>query len=157
MTRLDIKSLPRHVSLRLYTRIRRLPVHVGREEPISRSMPQVTKSRRTVVHIPYSHRVRYPPSSTFLAFSTIFLTSACPFSTIFSIRSLAFFRSSGRALLLTCIERSFFCCLPLPSLILVLAFSPAFVASLTVARRDSAVGGGMLITRRSGLLPVGSG
>lgn len=47
--------------------------------------------------------------------------------------------------------------MPRASLIVVLARSPALVASVTAALRDSAVGGGMLMTSRRGLAPVGSG
>lgn len=37
------------------------------------------------------------------------------------------------------------------------AASPAFVAAATAALRESAVGGGIVRTRRSGFAPVGSG
>jgi len=108
---------------------------------------------------PFESRIHcnHPLSRTFLALSTSLFTSAAPFSTTFSICVPAFFRSSGREVLLTCSARSFLCCLPLASRTLVLALSPAFVASWTAPRRESAVGGGMLTTRRSGLAPVGSG
>lgn len=99
----------------------------------------------------------HPLSNTFFAASTTLFISACPFSTTFSIIPCAFFKSSGLALLSSCIARIFFCCLPLASLIPVAAFSPAFTASVTAARRDSVVGGGMLMTSSKGLVPVGSG
>lgn len=99
----------------------------------------------------------YPLSNTFLAASTTFFTSPLPLSTTFSIAAPAFFNSSGLAALLNCIPRSFFCCLPRASLIVEPALSPALAASATAALRESAVGGGMLITRSKGLEPVGSG
>jgi len=99
----------------------------------------------------------YPLSKTFLALSTTFFISALPFSTTFSICVPAFLRSSGRADLPSCRARSFFCCFPRASRTAVLALSPAFAASATAARRESAVGGGMLTTNRSGFAPVGSG
>lgn len=98
-----------------------------------------------------------PLSRTFFALSTIFLSSAPAFSTTFSIMLPAFLRSSGLADLFNCNARSFFCCFPRASLTAVLAFSPDFVASVTAAFRESAVGGGMFRTSNSGFAPVGSG
>jgi len=99
----------------------------------------------------------YPLSKTFFAASTTFFTSPLPFSTTFSIAVPAFLSSSGLAVLFNCIPRSFFCCLLRASLIVVAALSPALAASATAALRESAVGGGILITRSKGLAPVGSG
>jgi hypothetical protein len=108
-------------------------------------------------HTHRSFQTTYPLSKTFFAASTTFFTSPLPFSTTFSIAVPAFLSSSGLAVLLNCIPRNFFCCLLRASLIAVPALSPALAASATAALRESAVGGGMLITRRSGLVPVGSG
>lgn len=110
----------------------------------------------------YIHTQRGPPyaylcSSTFLFSSITLFTSPWPFSTTFSIIPLAFFRSSGLALLASSIALNFFCCFPLASLTAVAAFSPALLASLTDALRDSAVGGGMLRVRRRGFVPFWSG
>jgi hypothetical protein len=102
-------------------------------------------------------RPTYAPSNPFLAPSTTLFTSPLPFSTTFSIAVPAFFNSSGLAVFANCIPRNFFCCLPRASLIAVPALSPALPASATAAFRESAVGGGMLITSSKGLAPVGSG
>lgn len=114
----------------------------------SRKMPLVPKP---------SLALPYPLSKTFFAASTTLLTSCPPFSTTFSIAVPAFFSSSGLAALPSCKPRSFFCCFARASFTAAAALSPTFEASAPAALRDSAVGGGMLRIRRSGLVPVGSG
>jgi hypothetical protein len=89
------------------------------------------------------HWFTYELSNTFLAPSTILLTSVCPFFTTSSIRLPAFCRSSGSTSLSSLKFLNFLLCAWRATCIALSATSAAFCAVSSAAWRVSPVGGGI--------------